>query len=219
MATENPTWKLRIRDVKSELQTSQGSNDPAGYSSANPVSFGIDLSSIHSAEDGAEQLKAHAGKLKQHWVSLRANSFVPEDIFKSITKTLIEEHQKISDEFHEVSNKLKNDRVDRQTAQTRMQAGRQNVKLQSESSIDKTFDDAEMKIDSLPEPQQDAAVDIWLGIFEGFLGFWQNVLNQFLDMLNAIFMWPANVWEIVDKAWNTVNALFVEIWNWFNRLF
>ncbi|KAL6792596.1 hypothetical protein GGI42DRAFT_346363 [Trichoderma sp. SZMC 28013] len=66
-ATEVPAWKLRLRSARAQAkaQESQGSINTTAYL-ANPGSFSIDHQGLHSAEDGAETLKRHAGKLKEH---------------------------------------------------------------------------------------------------------------------------------------------------------
>ncbi|KAM0260604.1 hypothetical protein ACHAQJ_002666 [Trichoderma viride] len=217
-ATEHPTWKLKLRGVKADLQTSQVNDSVAGYLSGRPESFGIDLGSISSAEDGVEKLREHAGKLKAHLASFRANS-AADDIFKPIGKTVINEHQKASDDLKAITQKLQDDRVDKKTAKDRMGEGREKAKNQSNASIDKAFDAAEAKIDSLPESQQDNAADAWMAFIDGFVSFWNSIWGQFSNMLSIIAQWPSNVWEKIKAAWNTVKGIFDYIWNWFGGLF
>lgn len=98
-ATEVPAWKLRLRSARAQAkaQESQGSINTTAYL-ANPGSFSIDHQGLHSAEDGAETLKRHAGKLKEHLTLFRANS-TSDDKFEPITRALIQDHQNLSDDL------------------------------------------------------------------------------------------------------------------------
>jgi len=228
--TEVPAWKLRLRSTKLQVQSFQANDNMAGYFSANPSSFGVDLQSIRDAPGSVEKLEEHAGMLKQTLTLLSASAASSDNTtsgsttsvsvdFKPISKTLIAEHQKASDELKDETQKIKDDKATKKTAKERMEAGREKAKKKSSASIDKAFDAAEVRIDSLPEADQDKATDVWLGISDAFLVFWDKVLAGFLAILNAIVDWLATVWDTVKTAWNTVKNVFVDAWKWFSGLF
>ncbi|KAL6832187.1 hypothetical protein V8C40DRAFT_238065 [Trichoderma camerunense] len=220
-ANETSAWKLRLRgaqaQAKARIQESQGSINITAYL-ANPESFGIDHQSLHSAEDGVEKLKQHAEKLKEHLTLLRANP-TSDDKFEPITRALIDDHRNLSGDVKAVTDKLQDDKVDKQTAMEKMREARQRAKKQSIYSIDRSYDNAVEITDHQPEDQQETVADAWVLIYDQFLKFTDKIFNLFLDMHNAISQWPEDVWEKVKEAWNTMKGVFVEIYQWFNDLF
>lgn len=220
-AIDVPAWKLRLRgaqaQAKDKTQESQGSIDMTAYF-ASSESFDIDHQSFHGAEDGAEKLKQHAGKLKEHLTLLRANS-TSNDKFKPVTRALIDDHRNLSGDVKAVTDKLQDDKADKRTAMEKMREARQQAKKQSIDSIDRSYDNAVEITDHQPEDQQETVADAWVLIYDQFLKFTDKIFNLFLNMHNAISQWPEDVWEKVKEAWNTMKGVFVEIYQWFNELF
>ncbi|KKP00037.1 hypothetical protein THAR02_07850 [Trichoderma harzianum] len=220
-ATESSAWKLRLlgaqAQAKAQAQESQGSINTTAHL-ANSESFRIDYQSLPSAEDDVEELKQHAGKIKEHLTLLRANR--ASDVkFEPITRALIEDHQNLSDDLKVVTNKLQDDKVDKQTAMEKMREARQRAKKQSIDGIDRSYDNAVEITDHQPEDQQEAVADAWVLIYDQFVKFTEKIFNIFLDMHNAISQWLEDVWEKVKESWNTMKGVFAEIWQWFNDLF
>ncbi|KAL7905867.1 hypothetical protein GGI35DRAFT_483146 [Trichoderma velutinum] len=214
-ATEAPAWELRLRGAKAQIQESQDSIDITEYL-VNPGSFSIDHQSLSRAEDGIEELKQRAGKLREHLTLLRSNS--PSDKFKPIIQKLINNHQELSNDLKAVTDRLQNDRVDKRTALERVKEAHQRAKKQSNDGIERAFEDAINVIHGLPYDLQEAAADAWVLISDQFIAFANKLFNAFSDIVSAIAQWPANVWGKVKGDWNTVKGIFENIWQWFNHL-
>lgn len=219
-STELPKWKLRLRGVAAHYK-SIDNEDLSDFFAARPESFGAQVQSIQLSDGGFQDIMgAHVEKVKAQLqlASHGAHASYDED-FKSIGSTLISEHQETSDEVKGITDELKNEGANKKTAKERMEEGRKKAKEKSNESIDKAFDAAELKIDSLPEDRQEHATDVWLAISEGFLGFWNKVLQGFLEIVNAFVQWLASVWETVKNVWNDVKNVFVNAWEWIKGLF
>ncbi|KAK7431999.1 hypothetical protein QQZ08_001289 [Neonectria magnoliae] len=217
-ATELPAWKLRLRGVAAHYKSLK-SEDVPNFFATRPESFGVSLQGIQFSDGGLDKLKeAHAGKVKEQLAGFSADASY-DGALKSIGSTLISEHQETSDDVKGITDKLKDEGANKQTAKERMEEGRKKAKEKSNESIDKAFDAAEATIDSLPQSQQDKATDVWLSISDGFLSFWNEVLQGFLEIVNAFVDWLASVWETVKNVWNDVKNVFESAWDWFKGLF
>lgn len=217
-ATELPSWKLRLRSVAADYKSTD-SDDLPKFIEARPKSFGVDLKDIQSFNGGFEKLKvAHTGKVKEQLAVFGAYAS-NNDGLEPIGSALITEHQEYSGELKQMTDKLKDEGANKKTAKEKMQEGRKRAKDKSNEIIDRAFDAAEKVIDSLPTNHQDKATDIWLSIVDGFLAFWNQVLQWFQDIINAFKDWLESVWDTVKNIWNNVDNVFGTVWDWFKALF
>ncbi|KAF4960441.1 hypothetical protein FGADI_931 [Fusarium gaditjirri] len=198
---------------------SSGSEDLPTFFAARPESFGAQIHNVKVSHDSfAKLVEAHTEKFKRKLATVQAYASYDGDL-KSIGSTLISEHQENSDEMKRITEDLKAEGASKKTAKERMEEGRKRAKEKSNKSIDKAYDAAEAICDNAPPDQQDRIADAWLDISEGFLGFWNQVLQGFLDIVKAFVAWLASVWDTVKNVWNDVKNVFESAWNWLRGLF
>ncbi|TEY65559.1 hypothetical protein BOTCAL_0138g00010 [Botryotinia calthae] len=216
-ATELPSWKLRLRSVAADYRSTDPDDLP-NFIRGRFKSSGVDLKDIQSSIGSFEDLKkAHTEKFKQQLADFRGTAS-DSKIFEPIGSKLITGHQDYSGELQQMTDKLKEEGASKQTSKERMQKGRKDAKERSNGIVDETFDDAEAKIDSLPEEQKEGATDIWLIIVDGFFVFWAEVMEWIKGIIDVFVEWLAGVWDTVKKIWNTVTDVFGHTWDWYTAL-
>ncbi|KAL1851192.1 hypothetical protein Plec18170_006516 [Paecilomyces lecythidis] len=221
--SEIPAWKAKVRGMAAHYKTCREKDDMGAFFAMYRTSFGDEVQNafVSGPEGLANLQKLHAGKLSgfQRGFNLAAAQNKSDPTLHKLGKELISDHESTSKEIEQTTKDLKDSKASRETAKQRMEEARERAKKKSNDIIDKKFDEALAYMDTLPPEKQDRAADLWIGLSNGFLRFWENVMGLVLDVIKTVIAWLANVWETVKKFVIAIKDTFVAAWNWFTGLF